>query len=66
VTGDRIEIDIPDELRDAFEQAPEAGAKFAALPPSHRREYVEWVQSGRREDTRQRRAAQTVMRLLDQ
>jgi uncharacterized protein YdeI (YjbR/CyaY-like superfamily) len=45
--------------------APEARARFDALAPSHRREYVRWINEARRGDTRERRAAQTVMRLLE-
>jgi hypothetical protein len=37
-----------------------ARAAFAAFPPSHRREYVEWIDEARREDTRARRIAQAV------
>jgi hypothetical protein len=38
----------------------EAKAAFAAFPPSHRREYVEWIDEARREETRARRIAQAV------
>ena len=37
-----------------------ATAGFAAFPPSHRREYVEWIDEARREQTRARRIAQAV------
>lgn len=57
--------DLPRELAAALAAAPEAGERFLELPPSHRREYVRWVDGARRADTRERRAAQTVMRLLE-
>lgn len=58
--------ELPRELAAAFVSAPEARARFDELSPSHRREYVRWIQEARRDDTRERRAAQTVMRLLEQ
>jgi uncharacterized protein YdeI (YjbR/CyaY-like superfamily) len=62
---DRAPTEIPQELNDALASSPEASARFATLPPSHQREYVNWVREARRADTRERRAAQTVMRLLE-
>jgi uncharacterized protein YdeI (YjbR/CyaY-like superfamily) len=61
----RPEPQLPAELRAALAAAPEARTRFDELAPSHRREYVRWVAEGRRADTRERRAAQTVMRLLE-
>lgn len=55
---------VPPELEAAFEQSPEARRAFDALTPSHRREYLHWIAQARTDDTRERRAAQTVMRLL--
>lgn len=57
--------ELPRELVAAFAAAPEARERFDAMPPSHRREYVRWIAEGRRDDTRERRAAQTVMRVLE-
>lgn len=62
----RPEPTLPRELVLALAAAPEAKSRFEALSPSHRREYVTWVAEARRADTRERRAAQTVMRLLEQ
>lgn len=58
-------LPLPDELRRALAASPAARTAFDGLPPSHRREYVRWVREARRDDTRERRAAQTVMRLLE-
>lgn len=62
----RPEPDLPRELVAALRAAPDARERFDQLAPSHRREYVRWVAEARREDSRERRAAQTVMRLLEQ
>lgn len=37
-----------------------AAAAFRAFPPSHQREYVDWIAEARREETRERRIAQAV------
>lgn len=37
-----------------------AAAAFKAFPPSHRREYVDWIAEAKREETRDRRIAQAV------
>jgi uncharacterized protein YdeI (YjbR/CyaY-like superfamily) len=52
------------ELVAAFASEPAAAARFEALEATHRREYVRWITEARRADARERRAAQTVMRLL--
>lgn len=37
-----------------------ARATFEAFPPSHHREYIEWITETKRDETRQRRLAQTL------
>ncbi len=53
-----------DELARALATAPEAKAAFTALPPSHQREYATWIERAKRPETRERRAAQAVARLV--
>ena len=55
---------MPTELVSALREAPGAAERWQALADAHRREWAEWVRDGRRIDTRERRAAQAVMRLL--
>ncbi|MEV4054486.1 YdeI/OmpD-associated family protein [Amycolatopsis sp. NPDC049688] len=38
-------------------------ARFEALPPSHRREYVQWVAEAKRPETRVSRVEKTIARL---
>lgn len=40
-----------------------ACAAFDALPPSHRREYVHWIEEAKSDKTRARRIGQTLERL---
>ena len=48
-------VDIPDDLARALQANPKAEAVFAKFPPSHKREYVEWITSAKTEATRSRR-----------
>lgn len=57
------DIAIPSELADALTGSPDAKAAFERLPPSHRREHAEFVAQAKREETRRRRAGQTVERI---
>ncbi|HEY8218284.1 MAG TPA: YdeI/OmpD-associated family protein [Acidimicrobiia bacterium] len=56
-------VEIPDELAIALAAAPDAKAAFAALAPSHQREWAEQVDDAKQPDTRQRRAAKCVEEL---
>ena len=51
---------IPGELKRALAGNKKAGAAFAAFPPSHKREYAEWIGGAKREETRKRRAEQAI------
>lgn len=57
------EIAVPHDLQIALHDDPEAAGAFAALPYSHRREYIDWVLEARRPETRARRIEQTVERV---
>lgn len=50
----------PDDLAAALKKNRQARATFEAFPPSHQREYVEWITQAKRDETRQKRLAQTV------
>jgi uncharacterized protein YdeI (YjbR/CyaY-like superfamily) len=45
----------PDYLAAALRKNKKASAAFEAFPPSHRREYIEWLIDAKTEATRQRR-----------
>jgi uncharacterized protein YdeI (YjbR/CyaY-like superfamily) len=59
------DADIPPELTAALAGHPAAGAAFSELPPSHRREYAQWVGEAKRAETRVRRATATAVKVLD-
>lgn len=50
----------PADLAAALAANPAARATFDAFPPSQQREYVEWVETAKREETRSARVAQAV------
>jgi len=57
-------IEIPADLAAALAAAPEAQAAFNRLAPSHRREYVQWIEEAKRPETRTRRIAETLKKLF--
>jgi hypothetical protein len=57
------DVAVPPELAYALATDPEIRSRFDRLAPSHRREYAEFVGEAKREETRRRRAEQTVARL---
>lgn len=50
----------PDYFIAALKKNKKAHATFEAFPPSHRREYVDWITDAKGEDTRARRIAQAI------
>jgi hypothetical protein len=58
-------VSVPADLRKALAAEPDAKKAFAALSFTHRREYVEWVEEAKRPETRARRIAGTVERVLE-
>ena len=54
---------VPRYIQAALKKKPAAWRYFEGLAPSHRRRYVGWIESAKREDTRVRRL-QEAIRLL--
>ncbi|MCY4369845.1 MAG: YdeI/OmpD-associated family protein [bacterium] len=54
---------IPDDLAAALESEPVALASYRRLPPSHRHEYLEWIDEAKRPQTRRRRIEKTIRML---
>jgi hypothetical protein len=72
--GDRIQVtlekdleprtlDVPEDFQQALDANPEALAAFARLSYTHQKEYIQWMESAKREATRQRRVASAVEKL---
>jgi uncharacterized protein YdeI (YjbR/CyaY-like superfamily) len=54
-TGVKKEPPVPRELAGALKSNRPAARTFAALRPSHRKEYIEWIAGAKRDETRQKR-----------
>lgn len=53
-------VQVPADLTKALQKNAKARAVFEAFPPSHKREYVQWIVEAKTEETRQRRLDQAV------
>ncbi len=51
----KTEAKVPEDLRKALARNARARAAFEGFSPSHRREYVEWIEEAKRAETRARR-----------
>ena len=58
-------LDIPDYFLKALKKNNKALTTFVKLPPSHKKEYVEWVTEAKREETRDRRLTKSIEMLLE-
>ena len=56
----RGDAEVPDDLAAALQKAPVAKKAFEAFPPSHRREYIQWITEAKQAATREKRLAQTI------
>ena len=59
----RLPAKLPGDIEAALKRRPEALRYFEALPPSHKRRYVGWIETAKREETRARRLKEAI-RLL--
>ena len=59
------EVEVPDYFLEVLRRHGKALAAFNAFPPSHKRAYVDWIAEARREETRAKRIATAVSRILE-
>jgi uncharacterized protein YdeI (YjbR/CyaY-like superfamily) len=64
-TGPPTPVRAPADLSAALTKNAKARQGFAALPPSHKREYIEWITDAKTADTRARRLAQAIVWIAD-
>ena len=57
-------IQIPPDLRAALTEHPKAAAIFDKLPPSHKREYIKHIVEAKLPETRRRRVASALDRII--
>lgn len=53
-------VEVPQDLASEFKKNKEAKAFFDKLSYTHRREYVNWINEAKRDETRQNRIAKTI------
>jgi bifunctional DNA-binding transcriptional regulator/antitoxin component of YhaV-PrlF toxin-antitoxin module len=58
-------VELPPALELALDDDESARRVFEGLSYSNRREYAEWIAEAKRDDTRERRVAQTLERLRE-
>lgn len=58
-------VEVPADLAQALASDAVAAAFFEGLSFTHRREYVQWVEGAKRDETRRRRIEKTVSLLRD-
>ena len=59
------QVGIPVELSEALSENEAAERIFAALPSSHRNEYLRWISEAKRAETRRRRAAKAAEMMVE-
>lgn len=53
-------VEVPPDLAAALAQNTKARAAFERFPPSHKREYIEWITEAKKPETRVKRLATTL------
>ena len=64
-TAPKPSLATPPDLTAALKKNAAAKRTFDAFPPSHRREYVEWITEAKRQETRERRLGQAIAQLAE-
>ena len=59
------EVSMPSDLEAALAGEEEARAFFERLAPSHRKEWVRWIEDAKKPETRRARVVRTVQSLVD-
>jgi hypothetical protein len=59
------EVDVPDDLAEAFAAAPASKAFFETLSNSNKKAYTLWIESAKKEETRRERVAKAITQLSE-
>jgi len=57
-------VEVPAALQEAFDQEPAAAAAWEKLAPSHRKEHARAINEAKSDETRDRRVAAAIAKLL--
>jgi uncharacterized protein YdeI (YjbR/CyaY-like superfamily) len=58
-------IAVPKDLASALAKSKKAKATFDGFPPSHKREYIEWITEAKRDETRTRRLQTAITQMAE-
>jgi len=61
----RKPLRVPADLSAALKKNAKARAAFGAFPPSHKREYVEWITGAKKAGTRTRRVTRAIAQIAE-
>jgi uncharacterized protein YdeI (YjbR/CyaY-like superfamily) len=59
------DYELPDDFSAALNSKPGLRDAFLAMPPSHRREYLRYVGTAKRPETRSRRIERSLIRIRE-
>jgi hypothetical protein len=62
-TEERV-VDLPEDLVKAFKKTPKAEAFYKTLSFTNRKEYAVWISSAKKQETHDKRLAETIKKLL--
>jgi hypothetical protein len=62
-SGPAKSLEVPEDLRSALNAEPDAAVFFDKLAPSHKKEYVNWIEEAKKAETRTSRIVKTVEKL---
>ncbi|MBK7212684.1 MAG: DUF1905 domain-containing protein [Bacteroidales bacterium] len=57
------QVEIPNDVQKYLDSNPEKAAFFHKLSFTHRKEYMRWIESSKKEETRQRRLEEFIDRM---
>jgi len=60
---EKREVIIPEEIQNLLTEYPEAQAFFEKLSYTHRKEYINWITSAKREETHAKRMVEFIEKL---
>lgn len=58
-------VAVPKDLAAALARNKKAKATFDGFPPSHKREYIEWITEAKRDETRSRRLTTAIAQMVE-
>ena len=62
---EKREVVIPEDIQKVLNEFPEALAFFEKLSYTHRKEYINWITSAKKEETRAKRMVSFIEKLLE-